>query len=262
MTPTPHHYLYYYLWTAPHVLQAVLVVAMARRGLHRQFPMFFIYTVFEALQCAVLVGVSQFISSFGPVYLQVYAVGLAVSTAIRFGVIHELFSNFFRSYPALQQPGRFLFRGTTILLLLMAVALAVLAPGGNADRIAQATAFSSLQHTILGLDRAVTVLQCGLLLSLFLFSRYFVLEWRSGAFGIALGLGVFASVELATSAMGVYLKQWDRIFDLANMAVYHLCVLLWMFYLMLPERQPQTVIRLPEHDLEVWNQELQRLLQQ
>jgi hypothetical protein len=48
-----------------------------------------------------------------------------------------------------------------------------------------------------------------------------------------------------------------------TMATYNGCVLIWIFYLVAPEREPQmTVNALPKYDLEIWNQELQRLLQQ
>jgi len=149
------------------------------------------------------------------------------------------------------------------LLLLIAVALAISAPGSAADQISRASTYSSLKSMTFALDRAVTMLQCGLLVSLFLFSRYFVLTWRSHAFGIALGLGVFASVELATSAMRLYFKSSGRIFDDVNLAIYQLCVLIWMFYLMSPAREPKSRgSALPDYDLEIWNRELQRLIQQ
>jgi hypothetical protein len=260
---TLNHLAYYYLWVAPHVLQSILLVVLVRRGLHRQFPMFVFYTGFEVLQCGVLLAVSQRLSNFGPVYVQVFAVGLALSTAIRFGVIYELFRHFFQRYPALTGPGRFVFRGATVLLLLIAVALAISAPGGAADKISRAATYSALDVTTLALDRAVTMLQCGLLVSLFLFSRYFVLSWRSHAFGIALGLGVFASTELAISAVRLYVTDPHNVLDLFVMGAYQVCVLVWMFYLMSPARESQySLKKLPDHDLEIWNRELQRLIQQ
>src|SRR5579872_4651332 len=121
--------IWYYFWVAPHILQTIILFAMVRRGLHRQFPMFFIYTGFEIVQSGLLMGVVHFVSYFGPVYFQVYAVGLAISTAIRFGVIHELFSSFFRRYPALGGIGKILFRMATVVLLAIAVGLAISAPG-------------------------------------------------------------------------------------------------------------------------------------
>jgi hypothetical protein len=254
--------LWYYLWVAPHVLQGIILFAMVRRGLLRQFPMFFLYTGFEILQSALLLVVCHFVSYFGTVYFQVYCVGLALSTAIRFGVIYELFAHFYHRYPALSGAGRLLFRGATLVLLVIAVGLAVSAPGNVVDHALKDAAYASLKATTFAADRAVSVLQCGLLISLFLFSRYFVLSWRSPAFGIALGLGTFAIAELATTAIRLYVPASDESFDLAAMGIYHLCVLVWILYLVRVEREPRfTVKTLPKYDLEIWNRELERLLQ-
>ena len=251
---TPLRLLWYCLWVGPHVLQGIILFVMVRRRLHRQFPMFFLYTVFETVQFAVLFGISRLPLHFGGGYVRVYSVGLALSTAIRFAVIHELFRHFFRRYPALDGPGRLVLRGTIIVLLLVAIGLAVSASGNGRDMLLTAT---------YALDRTVSVLQCGLLISLFLFSRYFVLSWRSNAFGIALGLGIFASVELAASAIRLHLGVFgDSRVNFFTMATYSCCVLIWMFYLMAPARAPgHTSKTLPEYDLEIWNHELQRLLQ-
>jgi len=251
---TVSYLLGYYLWVGPHVLLGAILFAMIRRKVYPQFPMFFLYTAFEILQFAVLFTISRSHVHFGESYVRVYSVGLAVSTAIRFAVIHELFRHFFRSYPALDLPGRYLFRGLTVVLLLVATGVAVSAPGNSA---------SFLLNITYALDRTASVMQCGLLISLFIFSRYFALSWRSNAFGIALGLGIFASVELATSAIWLHLGAFgNRAVNLLTMATYHCCVLIWMFYLMRPEREAQQAPKtLPKYDLDIWNQELQRLLQ-
>jgi len=246
--------LSYYLWVAPHLLLGTIVFAMVRHRLYRQFPMFFLYTAFEILQFVVLFAISRSHVHFGVSYVRAYSVGLALSTATRFGVIHELFRHFFKRYPTLDGVGRYLFRSATIFLLLAAVGVAISAPGRGA---------SLLVNTTCAFDRTASVLQSGLLISLFLFSRYFALSWRSHAFGIALGLGIYASVSLATSSIWLHLGVFgNRALDLFTMATYHLCVLIWMFYLLRPERATSYVLNPPpKHDLDVWNNELQRLVQ-
>jgi hypothetical protein len=245
--------LSYYLWICPHLLLGAILFAMVRSGLHRQFPMFFLYAAFETLQFAVLFTISCSPLGFGEGYVRAYSVGLGISTVIRFGVIYELFRHFFRQYPALDGLGRRLFRGATIALLLVAAGVAILAPSKSTNLLLNATYAT---------DRAVCVLQCGLLILLFSLSRYFSLAWRSHAFGIALGLGIFASVELATAAVWLHLEAFGNlVVNLVTMATYHLCVLIWMFYIMRPERATSYVLTpLPEHDLEMWNNELQRLV--
>jgi len=245
--------LWYYLWIAPKVLQVLLLGGMVRRGLHRQFPMFFVYTAFQVAESGVLLLVSRSHFGFGEEYFRAYAATKAVSVALKFGVIHELFSHFFQRYPVLAGTGRSLLRGARIALLLIAVGVAALAPGNGANLLSNAT---------YNLDRAASILQAGLLISLFMFSRYFVLSWRNQAFGIALGLGTFASVELAMSAVRLYGLVSGTVFDFVIMASYHCCVLIWIFYLAIPERRAHGALSpLPEHNLEIWNRELQRLLQ-
>jgi hypothetical protein len=246
--------LSYYLWIAPHMLLAILVFVMVRRRLYRQFPMFFLYTAFEVLQFGLLFGISLSPIHFGPDYVRAYSVGLGFSTVIRFAVINELYRHFWRRYPALDGPGRYVFLGSIVVLLLIAAIVGISAP---------VTSTKFLFNVTYALDRAVSVLQCGLLISLFAFSRYFALSWRSHAFGIALGLGIFASVELATSSVWLHLGDFgNRAVNLFTMATYHLCVLIWMFYLIRPE-EPTSYFSNPppKHDLEIWNNELQRLVQ-
>ena len=256
--------LWYYLWVAPHVLQGIILFAMVRRRLHRQYPMFFLYTAFEILQFAVLFAKAYYDPHFGEGYARLYSVGLAVSTAIRLGVIHEVFSEVFRNYPVLNATGRVLFRGSVVLLLVLGVSLAASTP------VKGAASFNFPTHV---LDRTLSILQCGLLISLFFFSKYFSLSWRSPVFGIALGVGIFASVELASSAVlsqvGYSAHVWldpakiGTYLDLVKMGTYHCCVMIWMFYLLVPESRPRLSLRkFPDHNLEIWNQELQRLLQQ
>jgi hypothetical protein len=252
---TPLRLLWYYLWVAPHVLQGVVLFAMVRRRLHRQFPMFFLYTAFEILQFGILFAIALSRLHFGEGYSRLYSVGLALSTAIRLGVIHEMFSRVFQGYPILSTTGKALFRWTTVVLLVVAVALAVSTP------VNSRVSFNFPVHI---LDRTLSILQCGLLISLFFVSKYFSLSWRSPVFGIALGLGVFASVELATSAVlsqvGYSAHVW---LDLVKMGTYHCCVMTWVFYLVAPKERPSPSLRkYPDHDLEIWNRELQRLLQQ
>ncbi len=249
-----HGFFWNYLWIAPHLLQAGVAVVIIARKLHRRFPIFFLYTGFEVLQFAVLFIMYHLPAVSVRDYFYVHWVGVGVSTTLRFGVIHEIFSHVFRNYAALAELGKLLFRWATVVLLLVAVVTAAYAPGESASRIAVG---------IYLLDRAVSIVQCGLLIFLFLFSSYFGLSWRNYVFGMALGLGVFASVELATAAIRIQigLAVGDELFTLITMATYHCSVLIWLFYLLAPEPSPATVREIPHHDLQEWNHALERLLQ-
>jgi hypothetical protein len=227
---------------------------MLRRKLHRQFPAFFLYTLFEILQFAALLTISSSHLGFGDTYLRVYAAGLGLSTVFRFGIIHEVLTELFRSYPVLKRPGTRLFRAATVALTALALALSIALSGNS-----HATFIALVQD----LDRSASFLQSGLLLALFSLSRYFDLPWRSPTFGIALGIGIGASMQLVIEAIrSGFSATGHRTLNLIAMATYHCCVLIWLYYFMRPEPKPQLKKnQLPEEDLEAWNRELEQLLQ-
>jgi hypothetical protein len=249
-----HPLLFTYLWVAPHVLLVALAVMIVRRRLVREFPAFFAYTVYEAVQFAVLFTMYHSTVSAQD-YTVAWLIGSCISVAMRFAVVHEIFSKVFESYPALNGFCTLVFRWATVVLLLVAVVLVGWASGHETDRI-------TVAYTVA--DRAVSIVQGGLLIFILLLSRFFSFPWRSYVFGIALGVGFFASVELGLLAIRTHIgvgAQQD-FFNMLGMAAYHCCVLFWIVTLLLPERKETRVNSVPAHDLDHWNDALQRLLHQ
>ena len=159
----------------------------------------------------------------------------------------------FRNYAAFGRFGKPLFRWATVWLLLTGLALAAYS-GGYDPR--------QLMLIVHPLDRAANILQCGLLIGLFLFSSYLGLSWRSYLFGIALGMGCVASSSLVISAIRSQTgATYTVLLNYITLAAYHGCVLIWVLYLWAPERASQYNLKaLPENDVESWNHELQHLL--
>lgn len=250
MTP-----LSYYLWVAPHLLLTVAFAALLRRKLYREFPVFFAYVTFEIVQFAILFSMARIRSVTDNEYAVAYSFGLALSTALRFGIIYEICAHLFRNYAAVAQFGKPLFRWAAVGLLFSALALAVYTGGND---------FHHLMMIVNLLDRTASILQCGLLVGLFMFSSSLGLSWRNHVFGIAFGLGVFASVQLVASAIRAQIGYVHSTYlDYLTMGTYHCCVLVWIFYLLAPARSTQYAVKkLPDHDMEAWNRELQRMLRQ
>ena len=251
----PHSLLWHYLWIAPHVLQVIIAAVMIRRRLVREFPIFLAYTIFEFVQGGTLFILDHSARVSPYQYWEAYWLAQGVSIVLRFAIIYEIFSHLFRSYPALQELSQIMFRWATVVLVLAALAVAAYAPGDGAHLIISGVKI---------VDRTVGVVQSGLLVFLFLCASYFRLSWRSYVFGIAVGMGIFASVDLATSAIRAAsdIADGSHAFNFLSMAAYHCCVVIWLLYMLAPESARCTVNDVPDHNLEEWNTALQRLLMQ
>lgn len=252
----PHSVLWHYLWVAPCVLLAVLALLMWKRGLHKEFPAFFCYAIFEAVGGGILYAIDISPSVFSDkVYWWSYLLFLLLEALIKFIAIGEVFTHLLRRYPPLGRFAKVLISGVGIVLVLTATVIAA---------YANPTPFWLISATRI-LSRSVSVVQCGLILFLFVFAAHFHLKWGRSVFGVTLGFAVLASVYLGHWALlaGWLLGQKTYILDFVIMATYHVCVLIWCYYLLVPQRNAATsAVPLPEHNLELWNRELERLLQQ
>lgn len=254
-----HSLLWHYLWLAPQALQATLAVFLWRRGLHKLFPIFVAYLTFGAVEQITLYALDVLPSVSAETFWKAFWIGAIIEGAIKFAVIGELFFHLLRSRPAIANLGRRLISGAGATFVLLAVAAAAYTP--LVHRHSQVVPIFHA-HILL---QSSYVVDCGLVLFLFLFAAYFRLGWSHYAFGIALGLGIVWCEHMATwalSASGAWLDK-SYLFDFVNMATQHLCVLIWFYYLLIPPKKPLTsAVSLPENNLAIWNRELERLLQQ
>jgi len=247
-------FLRYYFWIAPHLFLGVLVAGFLRRGLQRQLPIFFAYMVFTLIQFLTLFTVSLFATSSLNSYRWVLVCGMGVDSFFQFAVIYELTSELLLSHSSLAGPLRTVLRWVAALLLL-AVAVA----SGALSQISVERVMNVLQ----AVDFSSSVIRCGLLIVLFLFTRALQISWRSHTAGIALGFGILASIELTgTGLRGAFGSSGYIAVDLLRMSGFHVCVVIWLVYLFLPDRIPAFTGRgLPEADLALWDQELRRMVQ-
>ncbi len=115
------------------------------------------------------------------------------------------------------------------------------------------------------MEQTVYIVQLGLTVFAFLFVAHFRLTWDRLSFGILQGFGLASCVFLTTWAILANTNLSDHgrtLLDLLNFATYHFYVLLWGYYLLVPGRvAPRVAGVVPEHNLELWNHELERLLQ-
>jgi len=84
------HFTLMYLWVAPHVLLVAVALLMWFRKLHREFPIFFSYLLFEILLFGVLFTM-YFLGIRDLRYVRADMAGQMGSIAFRFAILQELF---------------------------------------------------------------------------------------------------------------------------------------------------------------------------
>jgi hypothetical protein len=179
------NWLMYVSWFAGPLLQITLSVFMVRRGFHKMFPRFFTYILFQTLKSTCLFIAFRYSSN--EIYFDAYWTGNAISVLLTVAVMDEILRNLFKEYGGVQIVGTTIFRWSCGLLLVLAILSALSNRDGAADTVVAA---------VFGFERGVRVMQVGFFLLLMLLSRALKNCWRQPVFGIALGFGVFASVEL------------------------------------------------------------------
>jgi len=255
-----HSSLWHYLWVAPNLLLLVLAMLMWRRGLHRRFPAFFAFAIFGALAELVVFTADEIPGVSPTTFWRMDWGSLVIEGLLKIAVIAEIFAHIFDSYVSLAKLGKLLIRVVGAVLVFAAALFAAYSPkDGQFEIVAGA-------HL---LEQTIYLIETGLLLFIFSFATYFRLHAERPIFGIALGLAISACVHLAVWAImangGLPAKR--SVLDIVKMATYHGCVLLWYYYLLVPKKVGTKNRRLPppsppaEHNLEEWNQELERLLQ-
>ena len=164
---------------------------------------------------------------------------------ISFAVLQEIFKDAFRPYEALRDLSVILFRWSILVLILVGGMWAINTRSrGQPDLI---------NAVVLLADRSVRLMQCGLVFFLLFFSEYLGISRRHVLFGIALGFGLFASVNMLT-ATGMSHAGHGLVLRRINCAAYDVAALLWLAYAALAPVRSSAVaaIRSPE-----WNSALE-----
>jgi hypothetical protein len=220
----------YALWVSPVILQAGLIVLMWRRGLRRTFPLFFSYLV--AHLASFCIEFPLFHVSYSG-YFYSYWTASIIASMLGLAVMHEVFSNIFKSYDSLQDLAMVLFRWAVAVLVLVAIIM------GASSAHAQG---SPLLSTILALERSVRVMQCGMVLFLLLFSSHLGLTSRHHVFGVALGFGVYAAVDLIIATLrAAFGDLASTQLALLGSLAYLTAVGLWVYHLRRPEPERKRI---------------------
>jgi hypothetical protein len=234
--------LYYALWFAHPALLTVIAIVMFRRGQHRTFKFFFAYVVTQIMSFAAVFPIYHYYYSAA---FYVSWISTAISVVLGFMVIHEAFLDVFRPFHTLRDLGTVLFKWAGLVMLLVAGVVSV------------STSSSDVQAWVLAImtaQRCVRIVQVGMVLFLLFFARYVGVSRRQHSFGIALGFGIFAVVELALIASWVGDHLGNVAMNLINMSAFNTALLIWLGYTLVksPARESSFTLLRPQR----WEQSL------
>src|SRR5260370_29142572 len=208
------------LWITPVILQAVVAIVMWARGLHKRLPYFFGYATYIVLSNMALMGIHKHPNPW--VYVYGYWIQEVLCWLLAFAVIHEIYANLLKEYAVLQKLGALLFWIMGIVLVSVALWTAFRVPSSDISRLFQ---------TMLTLEPSLRIVQCRLLVVLFVFASFFGLSWKNYLFGIALGFSIFLSMELAVVAIRAYVgASLDQLISWLLLISYNLGVSVWTVY--------------------------------
>jgi hypothetical protein len=220
----------YVSWLLGPVLQITLVVFMIRRKLQVVFPRFFSYIVLQIVKSGILFLIYRY---YQENYFDAYWSGNAISVLLAVTVMDEILHNLLTQYGGIQSLTSMIFRWACGLLLLLSIVNAFSSQQTSADRVVSA---------VLAFDRSVRVMQCGLFFLLMILCRLLRNCWKQRVFGIALGFGIFASIELILVSMVMHFGDGPAaILSLVKSAAYNGVTLLWIMYL---TRQSEPILEI------------------
>jgi hypothetical protein len=234
--------LLYALWIVQPVLATAIAIVMLRRGQHRTFKYFFAYIVAQILAFGVAFPTYWYNYS---AYFYVSEFATAISVALGFMVIYEAFLDVFRLFHTLRDLGTVLFKWAGLVMLLVAGVVSVSTRSSDTAPWVEA---------ILTAQRCVRIIQVGMVLFLLIFSRYLGVSRKQHSFGIALGFGAFAVVELAVIAILEGYRLSGVALSVVNVGAYDGAILIWLGYMLAksPARDVSASLLRPQR----WEQSL------
>jgi hypothetical protein len=216
-------------WIVSMIGALVLIAFIWKKKLNREFPIFFAFVVAEtAFDLTNLILLLLHKQVYRQAYYYSYWVGIAVTACLGFFVLQEIFHHIFRPYESLRTFSSTLFRWSTLVLLMVGIIMALsTAPSLH-------NAFANYIYTI---DRSVQLMQCGLVLFMYLFARQLGLTEGHRVFGITIGFGLRAAVQLLSVTLYSQFPYQlvADVLNIVSMGMYLIAVIIWMVYMYRPE---------------------------
>jgi hypothetical protein len=235
------------LWIVGTALQVLLAATLLAKRAWRKYPRFVVYVLFNLFENAITFPGRW----MGSAYFYTFWVCEAIGIVLGLAVVREIFTNIFAPHAALRKLATLIFR-------VAVIALIVLAFGAIYE---QSLSAKTIARVVVVATDGTRIVELGLIMFLFLSSSAFGLHWRQNEFGIALGLGTCAVVELINVTLMAHLSPEARqVLSLVRSLSFNGSLLIWLGYLLAPPERPTNPVDVPKAQLEQWNQAVMELI--
>jgi hypothetical protein len=251
------YFLRWYLWIGPNVLLGIFLAAMVMRGHARQFPALLRYIIFQLalfIGLVLIVVLATHSMSNISTYRWVLLLGVGASSVLELALIYQIANFLITPISPVARALRSTLQWAAGLLILIAVPISASFSQNGTQRVL---------HVFEVLNFSTYLINLGVLVALLLFTRVLRISWKSFAAGIALGLGIDATVEIAsTTALSAFGARGFITVDVMRMAAFHAQVVIWLIYAFLPDRAAHFEgAPMGRADIEDWNEQLRRMVQ-
>lgn len=234
-------------------LQLAILVRMYSTNLWRELRMFFVYTLFCVLRTGLLVFLRNGFGANSSVYFAGYSISMLIDTALAFFVIQEVYASVLYRYQGLRTLSAIIFRWAFMLLALVAVVIAMAVPANDPNPMLAA---------VMLFERSVLIVELGLVALLFALAKAMALGWRECVFGIAAGLSLFFSLDLAALTLRAhYGPSAALVYSTFKSLAYMATVAVWTVYIYRSEQsRNREIVPFQSEMLESWNSTVQQFL--
>ena len=229
--------------------QAAILGILFRGKRRSEFPIFRSYSATYIL--VLLIGLAAYFfpgCEQSTRYTYVNWIVSIVYMSVEFAVMYEIIVNALKPYSALVDLGKMLFIWAAVFLLIAAGTTAFATSGPESSRLQAAYAV---------VERSMRLMECGLLLLFFFFERRLGLSWRNPNVGIAIGLGITASMDLMSSYLQSRFPAQALQVAMVNTLAYLGVLAFWCYVLVADRAENKSAVSAPRGlILQRWNEAL------
>jgi hypothetical protein len=219
------------MWFSAPFLQLFCVYFLYRRKLLRQFAFFASYLLLLTFLNAIrFVCYREFgLSSW--TYYSVYWIGTALANLAVIAVLYEIFCAAFKPFTGLQDLARIAFKWAAGSIFCIGLVVFLSNAAGNAG-----APHHWLSASVHDFERIVGIMECALLIFLYIGSQHLGLSMKNRVFGFALGFGFETIIKLVVyialiTSHPSKIPFWSQFLPMG----YYASLLIWVGYLLKPE---------------------------